>query len=166
MKLDAILHIPMSEYCHGLDEKYIVYRMRSTKGDLKRVTLYYGDTACRVTKTRSASSSCERPFCIRRRRIISFASIKHHLGAIVTQGASANKQPPVAAKSSLGKRKIPAAFAAGTVRLSVLDLLFFVLQGIQLVIAALPVEQILVVALFQNLSVGQQDDVVRVLDGT
>lgn len=49
MKLDAILHIPMSEYCHGLDEKYIVYRMRSTKGDLKRVTLYYGDTACRVT---------------------------------------------------------------------------------------------------------------------
>lgn len=49
MKLDAILHIPMSEYCHGLDEKHIVYRMRSAKGDLKRVTLYYGDTACRVT---------------------------------------------------------------------------------------------------------------------
>ena len=49
MKLDAILHIPMSEYCHGLDEDHIVYRMRSAKGDLKRVTLYYGDTACRVT---------------------------------------------------------------------------------------------------------------------
>lgn len=49
MKLDAILHIPMSEYCHGLDEKHIVYRMRSAKGDLKRVTLNYGDTACRVT---------------------------------------------------------------------------------------------------------------------
>lgn len=49
MKLDAILHVPMSEYCHGLDEKHIVYRMRSAKGDLKRVTLYYGDTACRVT---------------------------------------------------------------------------------------------------------------------
>lgn len=49
MKLDAILHIPMSEYCHGLDEKHIVYRMRSAKGDLKNVTLYYGDTACRVT---------------------------------------------------------------------------------------------------------------------
>ena len=49
MKLDAILHIPMSEYCHGLDENHIVYRMRCAKGDLKRVTLYYGDTACRVT---------------------------------------------------------------------------------------------------------------------
>ena len=49
MKLDAILHIPMSEYCHGLDENHIVYRMRSAKGDLKKVTLYYGDTACRVT---------------------------------------------------------------------------------------------------------------------
>lgn len=49
MKLDAILHIPMSEYCHGLGEKHIVYRMRSARGDLKRVILYYGDTACRVT---------------------------------------------------------------------------------------------------------------------
>lgn len=49
MKLDAVLHIPMSEYCHGLDENHIVYRMRSAKNDLKRVTLYYGDTACRVT---------------------------------------------------------------------------------------------------------------------
>ena len=49
MKLDAILHVPMSEYCHGLDEKHIVYRIRSAKGDLNRVTLYYGDTACRVT---------------------------------------------------------------------------------------------------------------------
>ena len=49
MKLDAVLHIPMSEYCHGLDEKRIVYRLRSAKGDLKKVTLYYGDTACRVT---------------------------------------------------------------------------------------------------------------------
>lgn len=49
MKLDAVLHIPMSEFCHGLDENHIVYRMRSAKGDLKKVTLYYGDTACRVT---------------------------------------------------------------------------------------------------------------------
>ena len=49
MKLEAILHIPMSEYCHGLDETHIVYRIRSARGDLKRVTLYYGDTACRVT---------------------------------------------------------------------------------------------------------------------
>ena len=49
MKLDAILHIPMSEYAHSLDEDHIVFRLRCTKGDLKRCTLYYGDTACRVT---------------------------------------------------------------------------------------------------------------------
>ncbi len=47
MKLDAVLHIPMSEYCHGLDEKHIVYRLRCARGDLKQVTLFYGDTACR-----------------------------------------------------------------------------------------------------------------------
>ena len=39
MKLDAVLHIPMSEYCHGLDETHIVYRLRSARGDLKTVTL-------------------------------------------------------------------------------------------------------------------------------
>lgn len=49
MKLDAITHIPMSEYCHGLDETRIVYRLRCAAGDLEKVTLYYGDTACRVT---------------------------------------------------------------------------------------------------------------------
>ena len=49
MKLDAVLHIPLSEYAHGLDERHIVYRLRCAKGDLTRVTLHYGDTACRVT---------------------------------------------------------------------------------------------------------------------
>lgn len=49
MKLEAITHIPMSEYCHGLDENRIVYRLRCAKGDLKSVKLHYGDTACRVT---------------------------------------------------------------------------------------------------------------------
>lgn len=49
MRLEAILHIPMSEYCHGLDENHVVYRLRTAKGDIKSVTLYYGDTACRVT---------------------------------------------------------------------------------------------------------------------
>ncbi len=49
MKLNAVLHIPMSEYCHGLDEHRIVYRLRCARDDLKRVTLAYGDTACRVT---------------------------------------------------------------------------------------------------------------------
>lgn len=49
MKLDAVLHMPMSEYCHGLDENHVVYRLRCAKDDLKNVTLFYGDTACRVT---------------------------------------------------------------------------------------------------------------------
>lgn len=49
MKLDAVLHIPMSEYCYGLDENRIVYRLRCAREDMKRVTLAYGDTACRVT---------------------------------------------------------------------------------------------------------------------
>lgn len=39
----------MSEYAHGLDEKRIVIRLRSARGDLERVTLWYGDTACRKT---------------------------------------------------------------------------------------------------------------------
>ena len=49
MKLDAITHIPMSQYAHGIDEEHIVFRLRCAKGDLTRCTLYYGDTACRVT---------------------------------------------------------------------------------------------------------------------
>ncbi len=49
MRPDAVLHIPMSEYAHGLDERRIVYRLRCARGDLRRVTLWYGDTACRVT---------------------------------------------------------------------------------------------------------------------
>lgn len=49
MRLESVLHIPMSEYCHGIDENRIVYRLRCGRDDLKKVTLYYGDTACRVT---------------------------------------------------------------------------------------------------------------------
>lgn len=49
MRLDAVLHIPMSQYAYGADERHITYRLRCARGDLKRVTLYYGDTACRVT---------------------------------------------------------------------------------------------------------------------
>ncbi len=49
MKLDAITHIPMSQYAHGLDDEHIVFRLRCAKGDLTRCTLYSGDTACRVT---------------------------------------------------------------------------------------------------------------------
>ena len=49
MKKETILHIPMSEYAHGLDERRIVLRLRAARGDLERVTLWYGDTACRKT---------------------------------------------------------------------------------------------------------------------
>ncbi len=49
MKLEAVFHRPMSEYCHGLDEKHIVYRLRCARDDLSAVTLAYGDTACRQT---------------------------------------------------------------------------------------------------------------------
>ena len=52
MRLDAVLHIPMSEYAHGLDQRRIVFRLRCARGDLKRCTLHYGDTACRVTPSR------------------------------------------------------------------------------------------------------------------
>ncbi len=46
---EGILHIPMSEYVFGTDEEHIVYRLRTKRNDIKKVTLYYGDTACRVT---------------------------------------------------------------------------------------------------------------------
>ena len=47
MKRDAVLHIPMSQYAHGLDEGHIVLRLRCARGDLKHCTLFYGDTGCR-----------------------------------------------------------------------------------------------------------------------
>ena len=49
MRKDAILHLPMSEYCHAIGEKRIVFRLRAARGDLAACTLYYGDTACRKT---------------------------------------------------------------------------------------------------------------------
>ena len=49
MRKDAILHLPMSEYCHAVSEKRIVFRLRAARGDLAACTLYYGDTACRKT---------------------------------------------------------------------------------------------------------------------
>ena len=32
MKKETILHIPMSEYAHGLDERRIVLRLRAARG--------------------------------------------------------------------------------------------------------------------------------------
>ncbi len=49
MKREAILHIPMSSYAHGMDEEHVVFRLRAARGDLKRCRLFYGDRACRQT---------------------------------------------------------------------------------------------------------------------
>ncbi len=47
MKKEMVLHIPMSQYAHGIAEDKIVIRLRTAKDDLQKVTLFYGDTACR-----------------------------------------------------------------------------------------------------------------------
>ena len=49
--------------------------------------------------------------------------------------------------------------------MELLQLLLAILQGIQLVVAALEMEQLLMGALLNDLAVGQQNDVVRMLDG-
>ena len=49
MNKQAILHIPMSQYAHGLDDDTIVFRLRGARGDLKQVQLIYGDRSCRNT---------------------------------------------------------------------------------------------------------------------
>ena len=40
---------------------------------------------------------------------------------------------------------------------------FMILQGVQLVVAAFLLQKLLVAALLQNLSLGQHDDIIRVL---
>ena len=45
MQYAAILHRPMSEYAFPLDEGHFVFRLRTAKGDLKRVTFFYADRA-------------------------------------------------------------------------------------------------------------------------
>ena len=47
MKKEMVLHIPMSQYAHGIAEDKVVIRLRTAKDDLQKVTLFYGDTACR-----------------------------------------------------------------------------------------------------------------------
>ena len=48
--------------------------------------------------------------------------------------------------------------------LAVGDLVFAVLQGVKLVVSALQVQQFLVVTLFHDLALGQQDNIVRMLN--
>lgn len=49
MNQAAVLHIPMSQYAHGLDDTHIVFRLRAARHDLASCTLIYGDRACRRT---------------------------------------------------------------------------------------------------------------------
>ena len=49
MNRSAVLHIPMSQYAYGIDEKHVMIRLRAGRGDLKTCRLYYGDRACRMT---------------------------------------------------------------------------------------------------------------------
>ncbi|MDD4113037.1 MAG: glycoside hydrolase family 13 protein [Herbinix sp.] len=46
---ESILHIPMSNYAHGLDETHVLFRIRTARKDIRTCTLYYGDRACRLT---------------------------------------------------------------------------------------------------------------------
>ena len=45
MNYASILHRPMSEYAHPLDETHFVFRLRTGKGDLKQVTFFFADRA-------------------------------------------------------------------------------------------------------------------------
>ena len=47
MNRDAILHIPMSEYGYGIDEKRVSFRIRTGRDDISTCTLFYGDRSCR-----------------------------------------------------------------------------------------------------------------------
>lgn len=49
MNKKAVLHIPMSQYAFALDEKRMVFRIRTARGDLDTCRLYYGDRSCRQT---------------------------------------------------------------------------------------------------------------------
>lgn len=60
IKRDAILHQPMSNFAHGIDEQHIVFRLRAAKNNLTRCRLFYGDTACRVNPVVFASAEMER----------------------------------------------------------------------------------------------------------
>ena len=45
MQYAAIIHRPMSEFAFPLDEEHFTFRLRTAKGDLKKVIFYYADRA-------------------------------------------------------------------------------------------------------------------------
>ncbi|MDF2984745.1 MAG: cyclomaltodextrinase [Eubacterium sp.] len=48
MQKEAILHIPLSNYAHGVDEEHAVFRLRTARGDIRECNFYYGDRAYRM----------------------------------------------------------------------------------------------------------------------
>lgn len=60
IKRDAILHQPMSNFSHAIDEKRLVFRLRAARGNLSCCQLFYGDTACRVNPVVFSSVEMER----------------------------------------------------------------------------------------------------------
>lgn len=46
MKLEAMLHIPISNYAYPLSETTLVIRLRTAKHDVEKCSLYYGDRVC------------------------------------------------------------------------------------------------------------------------
>lgn len=46
MQLQAVLHIPLSNYAFAVDEKSLVIRLRTAKDDMEQCSLYYGDRVC------------------------------------------------------------------------------------------------------------------------
>ena len=47
MRDNTILHIPMSQFAHGIDENTLVFRLRTSANEVDECIFCYGDTACR-----------------------------------------------------------------------------------------------------------------------
>ncbi|WP_027628696.1 glycoside hydrolase family 13 protein [Ruminiclostridium cellobioparum] len=45
MQKEAVLHIPLSNYAHGIDEEHVVFRLRTARGDMRECLFFYGDRA-------------------------------------------------------------------------------------------------------------------------
>ena len=46
MQLQAVLHIPLSNYAFAADETSLVIRLRTARDDMQQCSLYYGDRVC------------------------------------------------------------------------------------------------------------------------
>jgi len=46
MQLQAVLHVPLSNYAFAADQTALVIRLRTAKDDMRQCSLYYGDRVC------------------------------------------------------------------------------------------------------------------------